>query len=92
MSDHANKPGDPDALRRRLLQAGAGAAALGAIPGAGVLGAQAQGSFDWKRFKGEKIEVTLQKSPFHDVLQKYEPEFTALTGIEVGSEQVPEQQ
>jgi multiple sugar transport system substrate-binding protein len=26
------------------------------------------------------------------VLQKYEPEFTALTGIEVGSEQVPEQQ
>ena len=55
-------------------------------------GAFAQGGFDWKRFKGEKIEITLQKSPFHDVLQKYEPEFTALTGIEVGSEQIPEQQ
>ena len=54
--------------------------------------ALAQSGFDWKRFKGEKIEIMLQKSPFHDVLQKYEPEFTALTGIEVGSEQVPEQQ
>ena len=54
--------------------------------------AWAQGGFDWKRFKGEKIEIALQKSPFHDVLQKYEPEFTALTGIEVGSEQIPEQQ
>ena len=70
------------------------AAAAGAMGGAAVrrhTSARA-GRFDWKKFKGEKIEILLQKSPFHDVLQKFEPEFTALTGIEVGSEQIPEQQ
>src|SRR5437867_7059829 len=54
------QPESPDALRRRLLQAGAGIAALGLLPGA--LTAQAQGAFDWKRFKGQKIEVFLVKS------------------------------
>src|SRR5258708_16098307 len=82
----------PDALRRRLLQAGTGAAALGALPGASVLTAQAQGAFDWKRFKGEKIEILLVKSPRGDLLTKYHKEFGDLTGIEVGSEMVPEQQ
>src|SRR6476660_7144107 len=81
-----------DALRRRLLQAGAGAVALGAVPGASLLGAQAQGTFDWKRFKGEKIEVLLVKSPRGDLLSKYHKEFQDMTGIEVGSEMVPEQQ
>ena len=79
-------------MRRRLLQAGAGAAALGAVPGASLLGAQAQGTFDWKRFKGEKIEVLLVKSPRGDLLSKYHKEFEDMTGIEVGSEMVPEQQ
>ena len=51
-----------------------------------------QGSFDWKRFDGESIEVLHAKGPRGDLLQKFEPEFTELTGIEVGSEQVPEQQ
>jgi len=78
-------------LRRRLLQAGAGAAALGALPGATLL-AQAQGPFDWKRFKGQKIEILLVKSPRGDLLTKYHKEFEDLTGIEVGSEMVPEQQ
>ena len=78
--------------RRRLLQAGLGAAALGAIPGAGQLAAQAQGAFDWKRFKGEKIEVFLVKSPRGDLLTKYHKEFEDLTGITVGSEMIPEQQ
>ncbi len=82
----------PDALRRRLLQAGTGAAALGALPGATVLTAQAQGAFDWKRFKGQKIEILLVKSPRGDLLSKYHKEFEDLTGIEVGSEMVPEQQ
>src|SRR6476661_3296038 len=81
-----------DALRRRLLQAGAGAAALGAVPGASLLGAQAQATFDWKRFKGEKIEVLLVKSPRGDLLSKYHKEFEDMTGIEVGSEMIPEQQ
>ena len=71
---------------------GAGAAALGALPGAGLLDGACAGAFDWKRFKGEKIEVLLVKSPRGDLLQKYEKEFDDLTGIKVGSEQVPEQQ
>ena len=85
-------PHDVSATRRRLLQAGAGAAALGAIPGAGQFAAQAQGAFDWKRFKGEKIEILLVKSPRGDLLTKFHKEFQDLTGIEVGSEMIPEQQ
>ncbi len=90
MTDRTNST-HPDALRRRLLQAGAGAAALGALP-AGVPAAMAQAPFDWKRFKGEKIEVFLVKSPRGDLLTKYHKEFEDLTGITVGSEMVPEQQ
>lgn len=82
-----NDDGPVRRSRREVLQSG-----LALAGGLWLPPAFAQGSFDWKRYKGEKIEVTLQKSPFHDVLQKYEPEFTALTGIEVGSEQIPEQQ
>src|SRR4029079_11357099 len=78
--------------RRRLLQAGAGAVALGVIPGAGQLAALAQGAFDWKKFKGEKIEVFLVKSPRGDLLNKYHKEFEDMTGITVGSEMIPEQQ
>src|ERR1044072_377714 len=78
--------------RRRMLQAGLGAAAIGAIPGAGQLAANAQGAFDWKRFKGEKIEVFLVKSPRGDLLTKYHKEFEDMTGITVGSEMIPEQQ
>jgi multiple sugar transport system substrate-binding protein len=91
MTDHT-RDDRTDTLRRRLLQAGAGAAALGAVPGASLLGAQAQATFDWKRFKGEKIEVLLVKSPRGDLLSKYHKEFQDMTGIEVGSEMVPEQQ
>jgi multiple sugar transport system substrate-binding protein len=87
MSDHDDDPVHRG--RRQVLQSGLALAGGLWLPPAF---AQSQGNFDWKRFKGEKIEIALQKSPFHDVLQKYEPEFTALTGIEVGSEQVPEQQ
>ncbi|MGH8712972.1 MAG: hypothetical protein ACREYB_03075, partial [Casimicrobiaceae bacterium] len=85
MNDH-NRDDRADVLRRRLLQAGAGAAALGAIPGASLLGAKAQGAFDWKRFNGEKIEVLLVKSPRGDLLSKYHKEFEDMTGIGVGSE------
>src|SRR5258708_1592312 len=78
--------------RRRLRKAGAGAAALGMIPGASQLAAQAQAPFDWKKFKGETIEVFLVKSPRGDLLTKYHKEFEDLTGITVGSEMIPEQQ
>ena len=89
MTDHARNPDD---TRRRLLQGGGAAAALGALPGIGPLSAYAQGAFDWKRFKGQKIEVFLTKSPRGDLLTKYHKEFEDLTGIEVGSEMIPEQQ
>ena len=91
MTDHDGK-GGPEILRRRLLHAGLGAAALGAIPGASQFTAQAQGAFDWKRFKGEKIEVFLVKSPRGDLLTKYHKEFEDMTGIIIGSEMIPEQQ
>ncbi len=48
--------------------------------------------FDWKRFKGEKIEVQFSKHPIADILQKHQKEFEDLSGITVGSEQIPEQQ
>ncbi len=91
MADHAPKD-SADNTRRRLLQAGLGAAALGALPGASLIDAQAQSGFDWKRFKGEKIEVLLVKSPRGDLLTKYHKEFEDMSGIEVGSEMIPEQQ
>jgi multiple sugar transport system substrate-binding protein len=50
------------------------------------------GAFDWKKFKGEKIEVQLTTSPRADLLLKYQKEFEDLTGITVGAEAVPEQQ
>lgn len=85
-----------DKQRRRFVQAGISAAALGALPGAGQLAAHAQGAaataFDWKKFKGEKIEVFLVKSPRGDLLTKYHKEFEDLTGITIGSEMIPEQQ
>ena len=49
-------------------------------------------AFDWKRFKGEKIEVTFTQGSLVDVILKNQKEFEELTGITVGAEQVPEQQ
>src|SRR5579859_4596152 len=73
--------------RRRFL---AGSAALGGLGLAGIRPAFAE--VNWKKFAGAKIEVNLVKSPRGDILQQYEKEFEALTGIKVASEQVPEQQ
>jgi multiple sugar transport system substrate-binding protein len=75
--------------RRRLMQASAGLLAAPAI----ISRAGAQSSpFDWKQCKGQRIEVNLSKSPRSDVLQAHQKEFEELTGIRVGSEQIPEQQ
>ncbi|HEV3177597.1 MAG TPA: extracellular solute-binding protein [Stellaceae bacterium] len=77
--------------RRGVLKAGA--AMLGAaVPQTLASPAFAQGGFDWKRFKGEHLEVLHTLGPRAALLQKYEKEFQGLTGISVGSEQVPEQQ
>jgi multiple sugar transport system substrate-binding protein len=74
--------------RRNVLKASAGLLAAPAI----VASARADSAFDWKQFKGQHIEVNLSKNPRSDVLQKHQQEFEAMTGISVGSEQVPEQQ
>ena len=80
--------------RRRVLQAGIGAAGLAAGGGlAFPRPAVAQaGGFEWKRFKGEHLEVLMAKGPRGDLLQQYRKEFEELTGMTVGDEQVPEQQ
>ncbi|MGE0798054.1 MAG: sugar ABC transporter substrate-binding protein [Lautropia sp.] len=77
--------------RRDWLRAAAVAAGLPLLP---LLPrtAAAQGAFDWKRYAGQTIEVHLVKSPRGELLQKGEKEFEQLTGIKVGSEQIPEQQ
>jgi multiple sugar transport system substrate-binding protein len=75
--------------RRHVLRASAiGLLAAPAI----VRQANAQSAFNWKRFSGEKIDVLLVKNPRSDLMQAAEKEFTALTGITVSSEQIPEQQ
>jgi multiple sugar transport system substrate-binding protein len=73
--------------RRTFLATTTAAAACGL---GGITPAFADPS--WKKFAGAKIGVNLIKSPRGEVLQKYEKEFTDLTGIQVASEQTPEQQ
>ncbi len=74
--------------RRHLLQASAGLLAAPAL----VEKVGAQTAFDWKQFKGSKIEVNFAKSPRPDVLAAHQKEFETMTGIKVGFEQIPEQQ
>jgi multiple sugar transport system substrate-binding protein len=76
-------------IRRRSLLTST--AALLAAP-ALIRHAGAQSSFDWKRFSGKTITVSLTKNPRADNLQAHQKEFEALTGIKVLSEQMPEQQ
>jgi len=74
--------------RRQLLTASAAVLAAPAI----IERANAQSAFDWKQAKGSKLEVNFGKHPSADVLQAKQKEFEELTGIKVGSEQIPEQQ
>ncbi|MBX3536515.1 MAG: sugar ABC transporter substrate-binding protein [Chelatococcus sp.] len=72
--------------RRSVLK---GSLAAGAL---GLAGTPAFADPQWKKFAGTKLEVNLIKSPRGEVLEKHVKEFTDLTGIEVASEQIPEQQ
>src|SRR3954470_17063353 len=72
--------------RRSLL---AGTAAAGALS---LTGFPAHAEVQWKKYAGTKLEVMLAKGPRGDNLQKNIKEFTDLTGIQVESEQIPEQQ
>jgi multiple sugar transport system substrate-binding protein len=74
------------ATRRAVL---AGATAAGAF---GLSGFPARAAVNWKKHAGTKLEVILAKGPRGDNLQKNIKEFTDLTGIQVESEQIPEQQ
>lgn len=74
--------------RRTLLHASAAALAAPAI----VSRANAQSKFDWQQCKGQHIEVNYQLSPRGDVCKAHLKEFTELTGVTVGFEQIPEQQ
>src|SRR5262249_21002705 len=74
-------------LSRRAVLAGtaaARAASLAATP--------AFSQVNWKKYSGTKLEAILAKGPRGDNFQKYIKEFTELTGIQVESEQIPEQQ
>ena len=73
--------------RRSVL---AGTAAAGALSLTGLPARTAEPQ--WKKYAGTKLEVILAKGPRGDNLQKYIKEFTDLTGIQVESEQIPEQQ
>src|SRR3981081_1677061 len=72
--------------RRAVL---AGTAAAGAL---GFCGFPARAEPQWKKYAGTTIEANLIKGPRGELLQKYASEFTDLTGIQVESEQIPEQQ
>ena len=74
--------------RRAVLAGSAAACALG-LTGLPV---RAADEVQWKKYAGTKLEVILAKGPRGDNLQKYIKDFTELTGIEVESEQIPEQQ
>jgi multiple sugar transport system substrate-binding protein len=87
--------------RSALIGAGvAGASILGACQPAPTpaptaappTAAPKPAAFDWKRFKGEKIEALLIKNTQGDVMVKYQKEFEELTGITVGVDQPAEQQ
>lgn len=85
----------PEITRRSALLGGAGAAAALAAPLAApplVERANAQSAFDWRRFQGERLEVSLTRSPRSDVMEREHRAFEELTGIRVGAEAIPEQQ
>ncbi|WP_431285287.1 extracellular solute-binding protein [Humitalea sp. 24SJ18S-53] len=74
--------------RRHIL---AGSAAVLAAPPL-VEKANAQSAFDWRRYRGERIEVSLTANPRSQILIQNQREFQDLTGITVGAEAIPEQQ
>ena len=74
-------------VSRRALLTGASAFAT-----ANITGWSAQAQTALRKYAGTKLEVNLIKGPRGELLQKFEKEFVALTGIEVASEVIPEQQ
>ena len=77
----------PNLSRRGFVKT---ASAMGGVAITGIPAAWAD--VDYKKYAGTKLEANLIKGPRGDLLQKYAGEFTALTGIEINSEVIPEQQ
>jgi multiple sugar transport system substrate-binding protein len=77
--------------RRRALQGATMLGGLGA-PMLNTVTAYAQGAFDWKRFKGQTVEVLMETGPRAELMKKYQKEFLDQTGITLGIEVIPEQQ
>lgn len=75
--------------RRSLLKSGA-AVALAAP--ALVRSANAQSAFDWKQFNGQTVNTLWSRTSRSESIQKLEKSFTEMTGINVSSEILPEQQ
>jgi len=50
------------------------------------------GMFNWKMDAGEKLRVAMVTQPWSEFINKYIPEFTNLTGIDVTYEILPEDQ
>ncbi len=77
----------------KLSRRGLALAATGALAAPPLVErANAQSQFDWRRFRGERIEVSVQTSPRGLLLQQHNREFEELTGIRAGVEVTPEQQ
>lgn len=77
--------------RRGLIKAGAAGVIAAPMLNTKTLFAQT-GAFNWRRFQGQQIEVSLIRSPRGDLLKRHQQEFEAQTGIRVGVEDIPEQQ
>src|SRR5882762_4977840 len=73
-------------ISRRAVLAGTAAGAFG------LSARPARSEVNWKKYAGTKLEAILAKGPRGDNFQKHIKEFTELTGIQVESEQIPEQQ
>lgn len=52
----------------------------------------AQAAFDWKRYKGQTVQVNLPKMPRADVMMAHRKEFEDLTGMSLVLDIMPEQQ
>src|SRR5262245_3936357 len=74
----------------RISIAIAGSVALAALVATTSLSSAAD--FDWKKYSGSTVSVSLKKIPWTDVLTPFIPEFEALTGIKVKLEVLPENQ
>src|SRR4030095_6661984 len=78
--------------RRDILRTAGGLSASALFAPSIIRAANAQSSFNWKRFAGQKIDVLYVKNPRDDLLVAKNKEFEALTGIQVSAEAIPEQQ